>query len=68
MMGEENELVPTKDRQSKRGSILPVLASIDDTNLVGSFDADMWEILIYRTHAIITRGLYIFYPIFQCGL
>ena len=23
---------------------------------------------IYRTRAIITRGLYIFYPIFQCGL
>ena len=22
----------------------------------------------YRTRAIITRGLYIFYPIFQCGL
>ena len=24
--------------------------------------------LEYRTRAIITRGLYIFYPIFQCGL
>ena len=24
--------------------------------------------LAYRTCAIITRGLYIFYPIFQCGL
>ena len=23
---------------------------------------------VYRTRAIITRGLYIFYPIFQCGL
>ena len=22
----------------------------------------------YRMHAIISRGLYIFYPIFQCGL
>ena len=26
------------------------------------------EILIYRTRAIITRGLYYFYPIFHCGL
>ena len=25
-------------------------------------------VFIYRTRAIITRGLYIFYPIFQCGL
>ena len=24
--------------------------------------------LIYRTRAIITRGLYFFYPIFHCGL
>ena len=24
--------------------------------------------LKYRTRAIISRGLYIFYPIFQCGL
>ena len=24
--------------------------------------------IIYRTRAIITRGLYIFYPIFHCGL
>ena len=23
---------------------------------------------IYRTRAIISRGLYIFYPIFECGL
>ena len=23
---------------------------------------------IYRTRAIITRGLYLFYPIFHCGL
>ena len=30
---------------------------------------DIIEIfLVYRTRAIITRGLYIFYPIFQCGL
>ena len=29
-----------------------------------------WEVmsLIYRTRAIITRGLYSFYPIFHCGL
>ena len=26
------------------------------------------ENLKYRTRAIITRGLYIFYPIVQCGL
>ena len=26
------------------------------------------SLLIYRTCAIITRGLYIFYPIFHCGL
>jgi len=32
-----------KDRQSKRGSILPLLAFIPETNLVGSFDADMVE-------------------------
>ena len=25
-------------------------------------------ISIYRTRAIITRGLYLFYPIFHCGL
>jgi len=42
-MGEEHELVPKKDRQSKRGSILPLLAFIPETNLVGSFDADMVE-------------------------
>ena len=23
---------------------------------------------VYRTRAIITRGLYLFYPIFHCGL
>ena len=26
------------------------------------------NIFIYRTRAIITRGLYLFYPIFHCGL
>ena len=26
------------------------------------------DVFIYRTCAIITRGLYIFYPIFHCGL
>jgi len=38
-----DELVPRKDRQSKRGSILPLLAFIPETNLVGNFDADMVE-------------------------
>ena len=28
----------------------------------------IFHILNYRTRAIITRGLYIFYPIFQYGL
>ena len=28
----------------------------------------LFEYSIYRLRAIITRGLYIFYPIFQCGL
>jgi len=47
-MGEEHELVPKKDRpdpdrQSKRGSILPLLAFIPETKLVGSFDAEKVE-------------------------
>jgi len=43
-MGEEHELVPNQSkRQSKRGSILPLLAFIPETKLVGSFDADKVE-------------------------
>ena len=31
-------------------------------------DSEHCLFIVYRTRAIITRGLYIFYPIFQCGL
>ena len=52
-----DELVPRKDRQSKRGSILPLLAFIPETNLVGNFDADMWEFFNYNVSVVWHYGL-----------
>jgi hypothetical protein len=43
--------------------------SLDKLGNLQHFYIPMWIFFfIYRTRAIITRGLYFFYPVFHCGL
>ena len=46
-------------RQGIKNEFNSLTNATSPSELVGS---------IYRTRAIITRGLYLFYPIFHCGL
>ena len=48
--------------------IFQMLSQLNYLQLVLPYPEIFHSQLRYRTHAIITRGLYIFYPIFHCGL